>query len=113
MNTNVSLQLNTENIIAYNSNIKALRNDIYGYLTGIDNGLVELNNYVKSQGITQYLGDLRFSVRTISQNLTTCLDDLISFVDSQMSGYEETAVSATNQLREALEFINTEFSKEI
>ena len=111
MSANLSMKLNTQEILGLNSNIKALKNDIDGYLSGINSNLSTLNSAIGTNAITYMINDIYLFVNEINGKLSTNIEELIIFLDKQMKGYEETTVEATRMLRSALEFINENFPK--
>lgn len=111
MSSSLSMKLNTQEILGLNTNIKALKSDIDGYLAAINTNLSTLSAAIGSETITHQINDIYLTVNEIDGKLATNIDDLIIFLDSQMKGYEETTVEATKMLRAALEFINQNFTK--
>ena len=111
MSSNLSMKLNTQEVLGLNTNIKALKTDMDGYFAAINSNLSTLSAAIGSSSITHQINDIYLTINEIDGKLATNIEDLIVFLDSQMKGYEETTVEATKMLRAALEFINENFTK--
>ena len=111
MSSNVSMSLNTQDILRLNSNMKSLKSDIDSYLAAINTNLDVLSSAIGSSSLVFMISDISFSINNINGKLSASMGDLITFLDKQMKGYEETAVEATKMLRAALEFISENFPK--
>lgn len=110
MSSSLSMKLNTQEIMELNSNVKGLKNDIDSYLAAIHRNLSTLDYEIKSYEISNLIKKINMSIDQIDSKLSTNIENLITFLEQQMKGYETTTIEATKMLREALDFIYVNFS---
>ena len=109
MDSNLSLSLNTQEILSLNSNIKSLDSDIRSYLSSINTNLMLLQDSVQSKDLIFKIIEITDSISTIGKNIAIYMDRLSTFLDSQMKNYEDATVEATKMLLDAIEFIKTTY----
>lgn len=108
---NVSLKFNTEQLATLNGSLRSRKTDLetqFSKLSQTLSGLSSLGT-IGTLSINSEIAEVEQAMKTINTGVNTNLEDLISFMDRQMGGYENLTREATKLLQQALEFINTTF----